>query len=255
VQGCSDVRLADCTFADAVRERAMVHLAHAEVRCERVEWRHAATDALAAVLSRVELTGCRISDAGGDGLDLTTAQALVADSQFEKVRGAGLRADEGSALLAVRTLLRDCQRGVEARDGTSAWLANCELRGCQRAAVAAHKNWRYASGGALTVAKSLLAGNKVPADADHRSDLQVLDCQVVAPEKTGAEKNGADKSDVDWTRLPPENHARFVDCDGGPGPKHRATLPFPAMLSALESLARRTWSTVRTDVRGGRREQ
>jgi hypothetical protein len=228
----------------------LVLRAHAEVRCERVEWRHAATDALAAVLSRVELTGCRIADAGGDGLDLTTAQALVADSQFEKVRGAGLRADEGSALLAVRTLVRDCQRGVEARDGTCAWLANCELRGCQRAAVAAHKNWRYASGGALTVAKSLLAGNKVPAESDHHSDLQVLDCQVVAPEKIGA-----DKSDVDWNRLPSENHARFVDCDGGPGPKHRAPLPFPATLPALESLARRAWSTVRTDVRGGRREQ
>src|SRR5262249_34320680 len=155
--------------------------------------------------------------------------------------------DEGSALLAVRTLLRDCQRGVEARDGTGAWLANCELRGCQKAAVAAHKNWRYASGGALTVAKSLLAGNRTPADSDHRSDRRVLDCQVTAGDKP-------DKADVDWSRLPPENHAHFVDCDGGPGPKHRAALPFPAAIDALEPLARRVWSTVRTDVRGGRRE-
>ena len=110
---------------------------------------------------------------------------------------------------------------MEAKDGSIAWLANCDIRGCKKALNAYKKNWRYDSGGYITVTKSFVGENGSLPTADVWSRAQLLDCQV-----KGELVADYDQEYVDGSSTRMRNTARLVDCDGGPGPKMRLPLPF-----------------------------
>lgn len=246
IHNCRGVRVEDCSFADNRDYDDMIHAMYSQVVFERITLSGARADALDCDISEIVIRQSAFPKSGNDGVDLMTTHALVVDCVFEGNGDKGISIGEGSRLVGLRNRFRGCNKGMEAKDGSIAWLANCDIRNCKKALNAYKKNWRYDSGGFITVAKSYVGGNASLPTADTWSSAELLDCQVI-----GELVPVYDQEYVDGTSTRMQNTARLVDCDGGPGPKKRRPLPFPVELESLQNLAGRAWSEVRVDVRGG----
>ncbi|MEQ1634046.1 MAG: CotH kinase family protein, partial [Planctomycetota bacterium] len=246
VHNCKGIRIEDCSFAENREYDDMIHVMYSEVVFDRVTLTGARADALDCDISTVVIQNSAFPRSGNDGVDLMTTHALVLDCTFEGNGDKGISIGEGSRLVGLRNTFRGCNKGMEAKDGSIAWLANCDIRGCKKALNAYKKNWRYDSGGYITVAKSYVGENASLPTADTWSRAELLDCQV-----KGELVAEYDQEYVDGTSTRMRNTARLVDCDGGGGPKKRTALPFPSELGMLELLASPAWATVRSDVRGG----
>jgi spore coat protein CotH len=246
VHNCTGIRIEDCAFSENREYDDMIHVMYSEVVFDRVTLTAARADALDCDISTVIIKNSSFPRSGNDGVDLMTTRALVLDCTFEGNGDKGISIGEGSRLIGLRNRFRGCSKGMEAKDGSIAWLANCDIRGCKKALNAYKKNWRYDSGGYITVTKSFVGENGSLPTADVWSRAQLLDCQV-----KGELVADYDQEYVDGSSTRMRNTARLVDCDGGPGPKMRLPLPFPLELGMLEPLASSEWGTVRSDVRGG----
>lgn len=248
IHNCRSVRVEDCSFADNRDYDDMIHAMYSQVVFDRVTLTGARADALDCDISDIVVRNSAFPRSGNDGVDLMTTHALVVDCVFEGNGDKGISIGEGSRLVGLRNRFHGCSKGMEAKDGSIAWLANCDIRGCKKALNAYKKNWRYDSGGYITVAKSYVGGNASLPTADTWSRAVLLDCQVL-----GELAQEYDQEYVDGTSTRMRNTASLVDCDGGPGPRKRQPLPYPAELESLQNLAGRAWEGVRVDVRGGLR--
>ena len=246
VHNCTGIRIEDCAFAENREYDDMIHVMYSEAVFDRVTLDGARADALDCDISTVVIKNSAFPRSGNDGVDLMTARALVMNCTFTGNGDKGISIGEGSRLVGLRNTFVGCNKGMEAKDGSIAWLANCDIRGCKKALNAYKKNWRYDSGGYITVAKSFIGECASLPTADTWSRADVLDCQV-----QGSLVAEYDQEYVDGTSTRMRNSARLIDCDEGAQPKSKTPLPFPLELPMLESIAGPAWATSRADLRGG----
>jgi len=246
IHGCKDVRIEHCTFAENHRFDDMIHAVYADVVFDHVTLDGARMDALDCDLSTVVIRNSAFVRSGNDGVDLMTTRALVHDCTFTDNGDKGISIGEASSLIALRNRFDGCNKAMEAKDGSIAHAANCEIKHCRKALNSYKKNWRYDSGGRITVHKSVVVDNEALPTADGWSHAELIDCQV-----NGEPVVEYDQEYVDGkpsTRM--RNTARLIECDAGPTPRSAAVLPFPADLGALQGLAGELWKGVRADRRG-----
>jgi len=239
IHNCTDVRIENCVFADNFLFDDMIHAIYSEVMFDDVELRNARSDALDCDISRVVVRHSKFTGSGNDHLDLMATWAVVHDCEFEHAGDKAISIGEGSSLIAVRGLFQSCERGLEAKDGSIAYVMNSEIRECNLALNAYRKNWRYDTGGQLTVQQSTFADNGMPT-ADSNSKILILDCQYDwnIPEAGGPAR---------------PNYVEMRKSRGKARPRHQNTPPFPENLQHMEAMARQVWHTVSMDVRGGGR--
>jgi hypothetical protein len=245
IHNCTGVRIEDCTFAENHQYDDMIHAMYSEVVFDRVALLGARMDALDCDISRAIVRHSRFVRSGNDGVDFMTANALVHDCVFEGNGDKGISIGEGTSLIGVRNRFDGCNKAMEAKDGSQAVVVNCEIQRCKKALNAYKKNWRYDSGGYITVLKSVVTGNQSLPTADVWSRADLVDCRV-----DGRLVSDYDQEYVDGTSTRMRNTARLIDHDGGAGVKHRRPLGFPPELLHLEAFAGEIWRTARTDVRG-----
>ncbi|HEU4417751.1 MAG TPA: right-handed parallel beta-helix repeat-containing protein, partial [Planctomycetota bacterium] len=245
IHDCEQVSVADCAFAKNHDCDDMIHAVYASVVFDRATITGAPGDGLGCDLSTVVIRNCSFERCKNDGVDLMATRASIHDCRFEHAGDKGISIGERSHLLALRNRFVSCDIAMEARNGSIAHVANCDVRRCTRAMDARKKNWRYDSGGFLTVYKSVVVDNEASPTADRWSRLELIDCQV-----TGELAAHWDQQNLDGTTTRVQNMARIVDGDAGPEPRHVHPLPFPEDLRAFERLFAETWSSLRAGTRG-----
>lgn len=244
IHNCEDIRVEDCRFADNQVVDDMVHVMYAQVVFDHVDLIKARADALDCDISRVLIRNSRFVDSDNDGMDLMTTRAVVHDCQFLRNGDKGISIGEGTHLLGVRNRFDGCVKAMEAKDGSIARVANCEIRNCKRAINAYRKNWRYDGGGDLRIAKTVFLGNQEMPTADSYSRIDLFDCQLDQPVRPRFHDGQREIQNRVTQRL----------TSRGPAPLDGRPLPFPDELDDLQALGGPVWATIRTDVRGGTRE-
>jgi len=245
IHNCEQVSVADCAFAENYQCDDMIHIVYASVVFDRVTLTGGLSDGLDCDISTVVVRNSSFVRCKNDGVDLMTTRASIHDCRFEQDGDKGISIGEGSHLLALRNRFVSCNIGMEAKDGSVAHVGNCDIRRCTKAMNAYKKNWRYASGGFLTVYKSVVVDNETSPTADHWSRLELIDCQV-----TGDLAAQYDQQNLDGTTTHLRNTARIVDGDAGPAVRHAHPLPFPEDLRPLERQFAELWGSLRAETRG-----
>lgn len=244
VHDCADAELRDCRLLANTAATCMVHLAHSSVKFDGVEWQNSSADALHSELSQLQLTDCQIRGAGENGISLTASSAILCDSDLANAKDTAIVVSAGSSLIAVRTKVRRSNKGVLVRDESYADFVNCDFLACQQPLLALHKDWRHPGGAQVSIRKSLFSNNKSLPNAEGNSRILVQDCTLDAQ----------DQPAVDITKKRKDNHAQFVDCDGGRTPRKLTPIEILPQFDALLPLARNIWTSVCADVRGSNRE-
>ncbi|MEO6597056.1 MAG: CotH kinase family protein [Planctomycetota bacterium] len=245
IHNCRDVVVEDCQFAKNHRCDDMIHVIYSSVVFDRITLDAAVSDALDCDISTVIVRHSAFPRSGNDGIDLMTTHALIEDCTFEGNQDKGISIGEGSYMVALRCVFDGCNKALEAKDGSMASAANCDVRHCKKALSAYQKNWRYHSGGHLTMNKSVVLDNDSMPTADRWSRVDLVDCQV-----RGSLVADYEQEYEDGTKTYMENMARLLDSGEDKEPKDRLPLPFPMELDRLRDLAGQTWLTVQSGVRG-----
>ncbi|HEX5054287.1 MAG TPA: CotH kinase family protein [Planctomycetota bacterium] len=247
IHNCVDVRVEDCRFAENHVVDDMVHVMYSSVVFDRVTLDTALADALDCDISTVVVRNSAFPRSGNDGVDLMTCHALVEDCSFEGNEDKGISIGESSYLVVLRSRFDGCVKALEAKDGSIACAANCEVRHCKKVFNAYKKNWRYGSGGYLTMYKSIVLDNDALQTADRWSRAELVDCQV---KSSGSLVDHYEQDYVDGTSRRMKNMAHIRDSSDGKQPSDQAPLPFPSDLEHLRDLAGQAWSSVQSGVRG-----
>ncbi len=178
IHGVSGVRVESCLFEDSYLVDDMVHGVYAEVYFKNCTWVRSLSDALDMDISTTVLDGCTFQDSGNDAVDLMTTKAIILDTTIVKSGDKGVSIGEGSDLLSIGNWIVSCAIGLQPKDDSVAVVINSSIQGCGLGVDAYKKNWRYASGGRITLFHTVVEGSDTPLSADSHSSIRVEDCFI-----------------------------------------------------------------------------
>ena len=181
VHDVKGVSVKDCLFRDNRVVDDMVHTVYADIRFERTRFENAFADALDLDISEAVIIDSRFNHSGNDGMDLMTARVYVSGSTFVGNGDKGISIGENSHLFAVDNCLVGNLIGVESKDRSTALLFNQTLKDNEIGLHAYRKNWRYGTGGAIFLAKSMISGSDNPVSAKKESSIHLFDSYLDRP--------------------------------------------------------------------------
>ena len=181
VHDVKGVSVKDCLFRDNRVVDDMVHTVYADIRFERTRFENAFADALDLDISEAVIIDSQFNHSGNDGMDLMTARVHVSGSTFVGNGDKGISIGENSHLFAVDNCLVGNLIGVESKDRSTALLFNQTLKDNEIGLHAYRKNWRYGTGGAIFLAKSMISGSDNPVSAKKESSIHLFDSYLDRP--------------------------------------------------------------------------
>ena len=182
IHDTQNIRLTGLTVRDNRDADDMVHVVYGkDIRFDNFSFQNANQDAIDIDISEVELLNGKIAGSGNDGVDLMSSKALIKNLIIEKSSDKGISIGERSATLVISSLFKDNNIGIESKDGSKGQIVRSDLVGNQLPLNAYKKNWRYGTGGALSVENSVISGS--PGDskigaADKWSSIRIADTTV-----------------------------------------------------------------------------
>jgi hypothetical protein len=132
-----DLRLEDCQFHGSRAEDAL-NLVRSRVTLRRVEIRGAASDALDLDFCEGSIQGGRITDAQGEGIEVSGSGLEVEGVSLRDIGGTALSVGEGSEVQIRRLQVAECGIGVVSVDRSMARVESSSLSGIERAALMAY---------------------------------------------------------------------------------------------------------------------
>ena len=157
----------------------MMHVVYSRnVRLFDIDFEDAQSDALDIDMSDVVIEGGRIARSGNDAIDLMTSTARISGVLLERSGDKGVSVGEASTALIVNSRIRANGIGVESKDGSKVQLVHAELLHNLIQINAYRKNWRYGTGGALDIRKSIITGPNTKIVAKKGSSVVISDSTV-----------------------------------------------------------------------------
>ncbi len=192
----TSVRIVNCNFKGTAAVEDVVHCVYSDVEVvgSAIE---GGIDGIDCDLGSLVVRDSTISAGSGDGLDLMDSSGIVERCRLALHGDKGLSVGERSKCLVVDSVVEACSIGIEVKDGSRAQVHSSDFLDCATSVRAAEKNWRYASGGEVLVARSCLAEREHTVDVSGRSRVTIVDCKLEASSSESKKSSGA----------------HFVDCD------------------------------------------
>lgn len=178
IHGVNNVKVSDCLFRDNSVVDDMVHAVYADIEFERTSFLNAFSDALDLDMTSARINECTFENSGNDAIDLMTTKARVSNTTLVNSGDKGISVGENSQLLATNNNIIGNNIGVQSKDFSTAILINQTIKENNVGLSTYRKNWRYETGGLIFLSKSNLSQNKVTANAEKQSKIQVFDSYI-----------------------------------------------------------------------------
>ena len=115
---------------------------------------------------------------GNDAVDLMTSEVVITGTVFKHNGDKGISVGENSRLFGANNRLSENKIGIQSKDRSSVVLFNHSFVNNKTALHAYKKNWQYGEGGKIFIAKSVIVGGEVTAQAQKRSSIVLFDTYV-----------------------------------------------------------------------------
>ncbi|HFD13395.1 MAG TPA: right-handed parallel beta-helix repeat-containing protein, partial [Crenotrichaceae bacterium] len=181
IHNVNNVSISHCVFSNNKITDDMVHAVYSELSIDNSSFINAFADALDIDISNVEIIDSLFLNSGNDALDLMTAEVTVVGSTFRHSGDKGMSVGENSRLLAIDNYISDNSIGIQAKDNSDALLFNQTIVNNQKAIDVYKKNWRYGSGGHISVAKSVIRDNDHAITTGKQSKVSLFDSYLDTP--------------------------------------------------------------------------
>jgi hypothetical protein len=181
IHDVKNVSISNCVFKDSKITDDMVHAVYSELTIEHSNFINAFADALDIDISKAEIVDSVFINSGNDAIDLMTAEVSVTGSTLHNSGDKGISVGENSQLLAVDNYISENGVGVQAKDNSTAVLFNQSFVNNNKAFNAYKKNWRYGSGGRISIAKSIIRDNELTVTAGKQSKISIFDSYWDSP--------------------------------------------------------------------------
>ncbi len=181
IHDVKNVSISNCVFKDSKITDDMVHAVYSELTIDHSSFINAFADALDIDISKAEIVDSVFINSGNDAIDLMTAQVSVTGSTLHNSGDKGISVGENSQLLAINNYISENSIGVQAKDNSTAVFFNQSFVNNNQALNAYKKNWRYGSGGRISVAKSIIRDNELDVTAGKQSKISIFDSYWDSP--------------------------------------------------------------------------
>ncbi len=184
IHDVKNVSIRNCVFKNSKITDDMVHAVYSELTIEQSSFINAYADALDIDISKAEIVDSVFINSGNDAIDLMTAQVSVTGSTLHNSGDKGISVGENSQLLAVDNYISENSVGVESKDNSTTVLFNQSFVNNSKAFNVYKKNWRYGSGGRISIAKSIIRDNEQGVTAGKQSKVSIFDSYWDSPTPT-----------------------------------------------------------------------
>jgi hypothetical protein len=178
IHNVKDVHIGNCRFENNSVVDDMLHTVYSEIQLEGVRFENAFSDAVDFDISNAQITDSYFQGSGNDAVDLMTSEAVITGTVFKSNGDKGISVGENSRLFGANNRLVDNNIGIQSKDRSSVVLFNHSFVDNKTALHAYKKNWRYGEGGKIFIAKSVIVGGEVTAQAQKRSSIVLFDTYV-----------------------------------------------------------------------------
>jgi hypothetical protein len=168
----SEVRIADSRFEGARAEDA-INLIRSRFEFRGVSILDASSDAFDCDFCEGSVTGGRIEQVGGDGIDVSGSAVGVDGSVLEDIRDKAISVGEGSRLEARNLVIRRVGTAVVGKDGSSVIFEDSTVSDVRHVAIMAYtKKREYGTGSVIARNIQMLRVGRA-ASAQHGSQVSI----------------------------------------------------------------------------------
>jgi len=126
---------------------------------------------------KVNIENLQLVNAGNDGLDFMTSEAIVKNSSIEGFGDKGVSGGEGSVIALNNVNIFDGYIGVASKDSTLLSLTKSSISNTEFGIDVYRKNWRYGGSGNVSVSDNSWSNNKIDVRVADGGNVNIISGQ------------------------------------------------------------------------------
>lgn len=155
-----------------------INVKHGHVNITDCTFDSTVSDALDLDFVTGTVAGCRFTDIGGDGIDVSGSTVSLEDNLVRAAYDKGISIGEESHVAVRRCLILDSGMGVAVKDKSTANVESCTLVG-NSVSLAAYVKKPIFGAAAVRARECLIADTDETSLAGAASSIELIDCMVV----------------------------------------------------------------------------